>query len=141
MADYHSSEDEFCSILFGFFGGPVATGFVAGRFADALEKEGAGAATDYCLAALRATFGNGVEKHVLTTTETAWRQDPFALGSYSYAKLGRSQARSVLAQPVANRVFFGGEASMKNTYSTVHGAYLSGNRVAEEIKSLSKPNS
>lgn len=133
MAEYHSSDDAFCSLLFGFYGGPLATGFLAGRFADAVEAEGTGAATDYCLQGLRAIFGNDVTKHVQQTTETAWRGNLNTVGSYSYALPGGAGSRQVLAEPLADRVFFAGEATMTDSYSTVHGAYLSGKRAAAQV--------
>ncbi len=133
MADYHSSEAEFCSLLFGICNSPLAVGFVAGRFADALENQGAGAATDYCLEGLRATFGTNVVKYVLRTNETAWRSDANALGAYSYAKPGGTDARRTLAEPLENRLFFAGEATMTDSYSTVHGAFLSGKRAADQV--------
>lgn len=135
-ADYHTSKDEFCSLLFGLFDTNLAVGFVAGRFADALERQGAGAATDYCLAGLRETFGSSVEKHILGTDETAWRCNPNTIGSYSYATPGGAGARKTLAEPLAGRVFFAGEATMTHTYSTVHGAYQSGKRAADQILSI-----
>jgi monoamine oxidase len=135
MAHYNSSEDAFCSLLFGFCDTSLAVGFVAGRFADELEMQGEGAATDYCLAGLRATFGNDVTKHIRRTDETAWRRNINTVGSYSYAKLGGADFRKTLSEPLADRVFFAGEATMTNTYSTVHGAFLSGKRAADQIKS------
>ena len=132
-AEYLDTDDGFCSILFGFFGSPVATGFVAGRFADALEREGAGAATDYCLTALRAIFGADVTKSVVRTSETAWRANALTLGAYSYARPGGSPARAALAETLDDRLFFAGEATMTDTYSTVHGAYLSGKAAAARV--------
>ena len=41
--------------------------------------------------------------------------------------------QSNLAKPVKNRLFFGGEASSEDYPATVHGAYLSGQRAAQEI--------
>jgi monoamine oxidase len=43
-----------------------------------------------------------------------------------------------LADPLAERVFFAGEATMVDSYSTVHGAYLSGQRAAKQIISAKK---
>jgi monoamine oxidase len=40
-----------------------------------------------------------------------WWGDPFALGCYSYAKPGHSNARENLAVPVAEKLFFAGEAT------------------------------
>lgn len=136
MAEYHSSEDEFCSLLFGFYDSNLAVGFVAGRFADALEKEGQGAATDYCLSGLRTVFGSEVTKYIRRTDETAWRGNINTIGSYSYAVPGGTDARKMLSEPLADRVFFAGEATMTNTYSTVHGAYLSGKQAADQIISV-----
>ena len=136
MMDYHSGDTEFCSICFGMFGSGLATGFVAGRFADQLEKDGPEAATEYCLEALRAFFGNTITKHICKTDETAWRKNPFTMGSYSYAKPGHSDARMTLAEPIQEKIFFAGEATSSEAYSTVHGAFLSGRASAEAILKL-----
>jgi monoamine oxidase len=136
IADYHIGGDAFCSLYFGVARPGLAVGFVAGRFAAELEQQGAGAATDFCLQGLRAIFGNDVTKYIRRTDETAWLGNPFTLGSYSYAKPFGTAARSTLAEPLADRVFFAGEATMTNSFSTVHGAYLSGLRAAGLISDL-----
>jgi monoamine oxidase len=41
--------------------------------------------------------------------------------------------RKTLAQPLAKRLFFAGEATEKDYYGTAHGAYLSGVRAAKEM--------
>jgi monoamine oxidase len=43
-----------------------------------------------------------------------------------------------LAQPVDNRLFFAGEHTQRDYPATVHGAYLSGKRAANEILRLLK---
>lgn len=133
MMDYQSADGEFCSILFGFFGSNLAVGFVAGRFADALERDGPDTAVEYCRDALKGFFGTGIEKSIRKMHQTTWRNDPFALGSYSYAQPGQAHQRAVLAESIADRVFFAGEATMPDAFATVHGAYLSGQRAAREI--------
>src|SRR5690349_4876757 len=41
---------------------------------------------------------------------SSWSTDPFAMGSYSFLKVGSSAAdREALAEPVADRIFFAGE--------------------------------
>jgi monoamine oxidase len=66
---------------------------------------------------------------------TRWAQDPFAFGSYSYLAVGSSNRdRELLATPVADRLFFAGEATRTDYPSTVHGAYLSGQRAAAEVR-------
>lgn len=131
--DYHTSTDDFVTLFFGFYGSSLATGFIGGTCADQLEQEGLGAATEFCRDALRSFFGSDIEKMIVKTSETAWRRDPLALGSYSYAKPGGAGARQVLATPIDDRLYFAGEATMPQSYATVHGAWLSGRRVAQEI--------
>jgi monoamine oxidase len=41
--------------------------------------------------------------------------------------------RQALARPIADRIFFAGEATSVDHFGTTHGAYLSGLRVAAEI--------
>ena len=133
MADYHSGDAEYCSLHFGFYDTGLAISFVAGRFADQLERQGPGAATDYCLEALRCLFGNDIHKSIRRTEETAWRSNPFTVGSYSHARPGHADARKALAQSMDNRIFFAGEATTAGACATVHGAFLSGQSAARQI--------
>jgi monoamine oxidase len=65
--------------------------------------------------------------------ESRWALDPFARGSYSHALPGHAGARAVLAAPVDGRLFFAGEATSPNFFSTAHGARDSGERAAGEL--------
>jgi monoamine oxidase len=68
---------------------------------------------------------------------TRWASDPFAFGSYSYLPPGATGTdRDALAEPVANRLFFAGEATHRQYPATVHGALLSGERAAKRILAL-----
>lgn len=63
-----------------------------------------------------------------------WHADPFARGAYSYVPVGALEAREVLAKPVADILYFAGEATETNGHSaTVHGAIASGRRAARQI--------
>src|SRR5207247_516777 len=61
-----------------------------------------------------------------------WTRDPLALGAYSYAAVGGAEASSQLAAPVADTIFFAGEATDATFPATVAGAVRSGYRAAEE---------
>lgn len=64
-----------------------------------------------------------------------WSRDPFSLCSYSAlapSPLGTG-ARTLLAEPVADRLIFAGEATSSSSPAYVHGALLSGRRAAEEL--------
>jgi monoamine oxidase len=63
-----------------------------------------------------------------------WQADPFARGAYSYAAVGGMNAAETLAAPVANTLFFAGEATNCDGYNgTVHGAIATGTRAAKEL--------
>ncbi|KAF2869343.1 flavin-containing amine oxidoreductase-domain containing protein [Massariosphaeria phaeospora] len=64
---------------------------------------------------------------------TRWSKDPFARGSYSYVG-PKTQAGDydVMARPHGS-LHFAGEATCGTHPATVHGAYLSGLRVAAEV--------
>ncbi len=67
---------------------------------------------------------------------TKWGADPFARGSYSFLAAGSDvEDRRRLAEP-SDRLFFAGEATERDHPATVHGAFLSGERAAEEILSV-----
>lgn len=63
-----------------------------------------------------------------------WSAEPYIQGSYShYGGSEHSNTRDRLTQPIANKVYFAGEAIAKRDYSTVHGAGLSGYETIERI--------
>ncbi|MCC6768466.1 MAG: FAD-dependent oxidoreductase [Bacteroidia bacterium] len=63
-----------------------------------------------------------------------WSNEHFFHGSFSYPSPGSEYQRSILAAPIANKVFFAGEASNDNGHSgTVNGAMESAYRAVLEI--------
>ena len=70
-----------------------------------------------------------------------WQTDPFSRGAYSYAAVGGMEAAKALGAPVANTLYFAGEATNGEGYNgTVHGAIATGMRAAKELLQ-SLPNS
>ena len=65
---------------------------------------------------------------------TRWAADPWTRGSYSYLAVDSSNAdRARLAHPIADQLFFAGEATSVEYAATVHGALMSGDRAAKEV--------
>jgi len=63
-----------------------------------------------------------------------WQADPFSRGAYSYAAVGGMDAAKNLGTPVANTLYFAGEATNGDGYNgTVHGAIATGLRAAKEL--------
>lgn len=66
---------------------------------------------------------------------SSWTTDPFAYGAVSFTPVGvLAESRSQLARPVADRVFFAGEATDVDEPGTMRGAIRSGARAADEVE-------
>jgi monoamine oxidase len=116
------------------FGRPLIEVYFGGPLAAALEAEGDAAFARFAAEQLADRFGNDFRKRIAPITVSAWGRDPFARGSYSYARLGCADARAILAAPVDDRIFFAGEACSVHDYSTAHGAYRTGLAAAERVR-------
>lgn len=85
---------------------------------------------------LKDMYGNSIPNptHFL---RTKWNSNINSFGSYSYTAVG-SEMRHFedIAEEVNNKLFFCGEHTEVDYFSTVHGAYLSGIREADKIIDL-----
>ena len=114
-------------------GHPCISGFFGGRFARELEDAGPGAMAAHAIDEIVALLGADYRKRLTLLSESRWAHDPFARGSYSHALPGHAGDRAILATPVDDRLFFAGEATSPNFFSTAHGARDSGERAAREV--------
>lgn len=115
------------------FGFNYVTGVTGGRFADWLERAGQQASIDYLEQKLRAVFGSEITKHATAHIVTAWRGDPWVKGAYTAAQPGQAHQRAKLFEPIDERIYFAGEATSTEFFSTAHGAYLSGAAAARSM--------
>jgi monoamine oxidase len=121
------------------FGQAAIEGYFGGSFARELEDAGPGAFAAQSIDEIAALLGNDFRRKLKPLAESRWAHDPFARGSYSHALPGHAGMRAVLAAPVDGRLFFAGEATSPNFFSTAHGARDSGERaVAEVLASTAK---
>lgn len=125
-------------------GANIIVGFYGADRARQFEKLGDKAAIDYAKAALTEMYG---PKLVTTLRESAtkvthWGQEPWTLGAYSAALPGASKMHDEMARPVANRVFFAGEACGPPEFNgSLPAAFLSGLRASRAVqKSLAEAN-
>lgn len=82
---------------------------------------------------LRVIYGEDIPMPI-NMLRTKWNSNPFTFGSYSFATNGsRSNQFKKLTKPIKKKVFFAGEHTSKEYRGTVHGAYLSGVRAAEQV--------
>ena len=116
-----------------FVGVPTLLCFYAGQFAREAAAMSDAALRQRVLEILAEMLGGPVPAP-RDVRLTRWKNDPYALGSYSYIPVGASHAdMEALAEPVGSRLFFAGEATEPRYYGTVHAAMLSGLREAKRI--------
>ncbi len=115
------------------FGRPVIECFYGGALARDLETGGDGAFAAFAGKELVGLFGAGLGPRLTPIAVSAWAGEPFIRGSYSYAKPGKADARAALAAPVDGRLFFAGEATSPERFTTAHGAYESGVVAADAV--------
>ena len=120
------------------FGQACIEGYFGGSFARGLEDAGDGALAARAIDEIAALLGNDYRRKLKPLAQSRWAHDPFARGSYSHALPGHAGKRAVLAAPVDGRLFFAGEATSPNFFSTAHGARDSGERAAGEIVAAAK---
>jgi protoporphyrinogen oxidase len=116
---------------------PILVGWAAGPPADELSFRN----DDVILAAALGSLANALKLHPSSLERrlqvafvSDWQADPFALGAYSYIPAGAITAPLRLADPVADTLFFAGEATNADGRSaTVHGAIATGYRAAGEL--------
>ncbi len=115
---------------------PILLLFNAAAYGSFIESLSDADIVDQAMQRLRVMYGADIpnpEGWLITR----WLSDPFAGGSYSHLPVGATpDDRAALAEPINDRVFFAGEATMIEQAATVHGAYLSGVREAQRIMNL-----
>ncbi len=110
----------------------VIEGFYGGNAASELARHGPVYAYDFAIGELTRLFGASARSHLRPMAVSGWELDPWIRGSYSCASPGQSNARTALARPYDGRIFFAGEATHRTAFSTMHGAFHSGERAARE---------
>jgi monoamine oxidase len=132
--------DEFGMALTRLAGQPMMNLFFADDLARELEAGGKPAYEAFAREFLADTYGSEAANAIARTIIHPWGSDPWTMGSYSAAKVGKVGARATLAQPIDNRLFFAGEAISTNAHSSLHGAYLTGQAAARSaVQHLARP--
>jgi len=116
---------------------PFLTGWAPFRCAERLSGQNEAFVLEQSLRTLHRLLGVSVQEleslfeHIYFHD---WQNDPFSRGAYSYGKAGAEGAERLLANPIANTLFFAGEATdVTGNTGTVHAAIASGTRAAAEI--------
>lgn len=118
-------------------GQPVLMGFNAADFGAEIESWTDQDIVSHGMDRLRSIFGTGIPDPT-DFQITRWGSDPYSRGSYSFLPVGAHPSmRDALAGHLEDRIFFAGEATNRQYYPTVHGAYLSGLEAAAKVDAAS----
>ncbi|RZJ17186.1 MAG: FAD-dependent oxidoreductase [Brevundimonas sp.] len=117
------------------FGRPMIEGYFGGDLARGLEGEGDDALFDFAVQEIVGLLGSSFRKRLGFVAASGWGRDPFARGAYSHARPGHADDRARLARPIENRIFVAGEATAPAFYGTAHGAWMEGERAADQALS------
>jgi polyamine oxidase len=106
---------------------PILLSFANGRAARRYDCEmGDDDVKNVAIASLRKMFGANRVPEPEAFIFPRWLCDPWARGGYTYPGVGSpAEDREVHARPLADRVFFAGEATEPGEYGTVHAALWS----------------
>lgn len=116
-----------------YTGEPILLCMVPESYRNALEGTAKATLARESRAVLEGMYGTRIPAPT-RVIRSQWLAEPLFRGAVSYNRFGASvKQRNDLADPVADKLFFGGEATHRKRYGTVVGAFLTGERVAEEI--------
>lgn len=116
----------------------IVTCYFGGDHARGIIGMGEKAGLQYLLSQFASLVGSGAKKAFVAGHLNGWWNESWSRGGYSHARVGHGSARFKLATPVAERLYFAGEAvgcSHKGGDGgcaiTAGGAYLSGTKAVE----------
>lgn len=115
------------------FGWDLVDVYLAGPVATELERAGEATAVETAISLVETIYGSDIRSQIEATASTAWGREPFIRGGYAAAKPGQAHRRGDLGRPVGERLFFAGEATSPEFYSTCHGAWQSGEAAAQAV--------
>jgi monoamine oxidase len=120
------------------FGRPLAVATLGGDGARDLVSLGEAAAVAEVADMLVSLVGPQAREAIRGGRLAGWSASPWSRGSYSVCLPGHADARRQLAEPVADRLFFAGEATAGPGESvgaamTVGGASLAGQEAASQV--------
>ncbi|CAH1257564.1 PAOX [Branchiostoma lanceolatum] len=118
-------------------------GWISGREAEYMETLSEEEIADTFVGLLKKFTGKEDIPQPVRTMITRWGSDALTCGSYSYIHVGeKGDDINTVAEPLYRDnteipvVQFAGEATHSEFFSTVHGAYLSGQREANRLVNL-----
>lgn len=114
-------------------GARLLTAWAGGPKAERLAGLGNAELFEAASMSVESVFGRKTRNQLTFAMAQDWHADRFSRGGYSYVRVGGEGAREALARPIADTLYFAGEATDKEEAGTVAGALRSGQRAAREL--------
>ncbi len=133
LAFEKSERRETAAVFANVSGSTLCVVDVAGNFGRELCEKGEAAMVDFATGWLAGLYGTDIKHAVKRSRATRWNSEPWVLGAASSAAPGAQSARKIMMEPLANRLFFAGEAVHETLWGTVGGAWESGERAADAV--------
>jgi monoamine oxidase len=126
------------------FGRDIVLANFGGDHARHVTADGDVASIAATLDAFVRVVGSTARKSFSGGSVHAWHRDALSLGCYSHCLPGHADARAKLAEPIADRIFFAGEATGREDFGgadfgaamTAGGAFLAGQVAARKAAGL-----
>jgi monoamine oxidase len=132
------SELEGIPVWWSLTSAPVLTGWAGGPAAVKLARRSNAGVFEKALSSLAKVLRGrkpDVRAAIIGWEMHNWSRDPFSRGAYSFITAGHENAAEKLRAPMQDTLFFAGEATAEGEeVGTVHGAFASGLRAAEEVR-------
>lgn len=125
-----------CFLISWPFGYDYVFGNIGGAFGWELSREGPDATVAFALEEMVHQLGSSVRKHFVKGLATDWATNPLTLGAYAAIRPGTHGVRKKLSAPMADKVFFAGEAMGGSRSALVDGALNSGRKAAKKMHKI-----
>ena len=86
--------------------------------------------------AMSTILGSTAKDAIVASAVSRWQSEPYIRGGYGAALPGLADKRADLGRPVGELLFFAGEATSPEYFSTCHGAWITGAAAAEQAASV-----
>jgi monoamine oxidase len=124
------------NLRFRPYGRNLVDGYIGGPLCSEVELAGEAAMVALGTEAMTAVLGSKARDAIVATAVSRWQSERYIRGGYGAALPGLADKRADLGKPVGERLFFAGEATSPEYFSTCHGAWLTGAAAAEQAASV-----
>jgi monoamine oxidase len=129
-------DGDMINLRFRPYGRNLVDGYIGGPLCSEVELAGEAAMLALGVEAMTTILGNKAKDAVVASAVSRWQSERYIRGAYGAALPGMADKRADLGKPVGERLFFAGEATSPEYFSTCHGAWLTGAATAEQAAAV-----